>query len=67
MPNRRPIVNLLGTSGELPAGDLLLGAGLVKESVDAGQTMTIPAGYQYVVHGFAIVGTLDVAGKLVLL
>ena len=67
MPNRRPIVNLLGTSGELPAGDLLLGAGLVKESVDAGQTVTIPSGYQYVVHGFDIVGTLDVAGKLILL
>ena len=67
MPNRRPIVNLLGTSGELPAGDLLLGAGLVKESVDAEQIMTIPAGYQYLVHGFEVVGTLDVAGKMCLL
>lgn len=67
MATRRPIVNLLGTPGELPLGDLLLGAGLVKESVDAGQTMTIPTGHQYIVFGFDVVGTLDVAGKLILL
>lgn len=67
MANRRPIINKLGTAFELPVGDLMLGAGLVKDSVDAGQVMTIPQGYQYITLGFEVTGTLDLAGKLVLL
>ena len=67
MANRRSLTSVAGTTRELPVGDLLLDAGLIKESVDAGQTMVIPAGYQYISHGFEITGVLDVAGKLVLL
>lgn len=67
MPNRRSLTNVAGVVHELPVGDLLLGAGLVKESVNAGQTMVIPDGYQYISHGFEITGVLDVAGKLILL
>lgn len=67
MANYRSLITVAGAVRELPVGDLMLGAGLVKDSVDAGQVMTIPVGYQYITHGFEIVGTLDLAGKLVLL
>jgi len=46
----------------------LRGFVLVRESVPADATETIPPGYQLQVHGvFEIAGSLDIQGKLVLL
>ncbi len=58
-----------GAIKELPTtGQLLFGGGLVRESLSAGETETIPTGYQLAVHGdFAVEGTLNVEGKLVML
>jgi len=70
MSNRKPLVNDAGRVSEVPdEDDLLLAAGaLVKPSVDSGKTKTIPSGYQLLVHGgFDAVGTVDVAGDLVVL
>lgn len=67
MSNQRPIINTSGQMRELPTGDFALGGGLVRDTLDAAETLTIPAGYQYLVHGFELNGVVDMEGKLVLL
>lgn len=43
-------------------------AGLVKVSVDAGELLTIPAGYQYIAaEQFVVIGDLDIYGELVVI
>ena len=66
MTTRKPIVVITGQTQESPAGDLLLGAGLVKKSVSAGHVATVPAGYQYLVYrNMAVAGQVGALGQRV--
>lgn len=71
MTLRSPLVIISGRTQELPAGDGLTSAslnwGIVKRSVDAGETMTIPLGYQAgpFVGPFKNSGTIKNSGVLV--
>lgn len=68
MPNRRPLVRISGLTQQLPEGDLLLGGGLVKTSIDAEFKSTVPAGYQHLVwQSFLIEGSLQLDGAMVVL
>jgi hypothetical protein len=41
---------------------------MVKESVDLGETVTIPSGYQMMVYDqLTVEGTLNIVGKLVII
>lgn len=68
MAVRRPIARVAGRNQQLPEGDLLLGGGLVKTSVDASIKSTVPTGYQHLVwQSFQIEGSLQIDGTLVVL
>lgn len=69
MAFRRPLFSDAGRSRQIPVGGLMAGSALVMESVPAGMSEVIPAGYQLVLHeaDFEVAGTLEIGGKLVLL
>jgi len=51
MAVRKPLVNIAGNIKELPAGDSIdTGVG-VKNTLSSGEVITVPAGYQFHVHG----------------
>lgn len=71
MATRKPLVHIAGRIQELPAGDSISSSDwpLVKNSVAAGETLTIPAGYQLVCGAsFTIndTGLVDNHGDLVI-
>ena len=69
MSNLKPIADVAGRATEATANDLLLSAGaLVKQSVDSGQTLTIPNGYCLSVVGpYTINGDIVVSGDLMVI
>lgn len=69
MANRNALVIVSGAIKETPSpDDLLFGGGLVKQSVSAGNTATIPSGYSMTLAGpYTVAGTLSTSGALVIL
>lgn len=72
MAERRPLVLVSGRVQELPAGDTTPGAGatdypMIKASVPAATTVTIPTGYHMIAGpDFIVDGDLQIDGDFIM-